>query len=219
MLLAIDTATRQLALALHSGTHVLAEQLWFTSDFHSVELAPQVALMLRRANVEPRALRGLAVAIGPGSYTALRIGLAFAKGLALAHNVPLIGVSTFEVLMRAQPLTHGHMLAVLQAGRGRINAVWYAASVTGWQATTPVRTLTWEALSAEVTTPIRLCGDVDAASLEKIGKNKCFLLIPPAENVRRAAQLADLGWERLRHNATDAPRTLAPAYATQPDGA
>lgn len=219
MLLAIDTATRQLALALHSGTQVLAELMWSTHDFHTVELAPQVALMLRRANVEPRALRGLAVTIGPGSYTALRIGLAFAKGLALAHNLPLMGVSTFDVLMRAQPLTHGHMLAVLQAGRGRLNAVWYAATVTGWQATTPVRTLTWEALSAEVTAPIRLCGEVDAALLDKVNKSKHFLPVPPVENVRRAAQLAELGWERLRHNLTDAPRTLAPVYAAQPEGA
>ena len=83
MLLAIDTSTRQMSLALHDGLSVVAETSWRTGDYHSVELAPQTAVMLRRAGVEPARLAGVAVAIGPGSYTALRIGLALAKGLAL----------------------------------------------------------------------------------------------------------------------------------------
>src|SRR5512137_2087890 len=120
MFLAIDTATRQISLALHDGHSVVAEQSWRTADYHTVELAPQTALLLRRAGTDPARLAGVAVAIGPGSYTGLRIGLGLAKGLALAHDLPLCGVPTFDILMRAQPPWEGKMVAILQAGRRRI---------------------------------------------------------------------------------------------------
>src|SRR5256885_646053 len=79
MLLALDTATRLISIALHDGAAVLAESTWQAGAYHTVELAPQVALLLRRGGVEPGQLRGVAVAIGLGSYTGLRIGLGFAK--------------------------------------------------------------------------------------------------------------------------------------------
>src|SRR5690349_5628742 len=117
MLLAIDTATKQISLALHDGQTVAAETTWLSDNFHSTELAPQVALLLRRAGRDAAGLSGIAVAIGPGSYTGLRIGLGFAKGLALAQNLPLVGVPTLDGLMRAQPPHAGPALALLQAGR------------------------------------------------------------------------------------------------------
>src|SRR5947207_262118 len=125
MLLAIDTATRTLSLALHDGMTVVAESSWRTSDHHTVELAPQTALLLRRAGLTPDQLPGIAVALGPGSYTGLRIGLGLAKGLALAHDLPLIGVPTFEILMRAQPAREEKVAAILQAGRRRILVAGY----------------------------------------------------------------------------------------------
>src|SRR5579859_1254317 len=119
MLLALDTATRFISIALHDGQAVAAEATWLAGAYHTVELAPQVALLLRRAGVEPGQLRGVAVAIGPGSYTGLRIGLGFAKGLSLANALRLVGVPTLDILMRAQPPRAERALALLQAGRGR----------------------------------------------------------------------------------------------------
>ena len=113
MLLAIDTATRLISLALHDGQTVAAESTWQTDQYHTAELAPQAALLLRRAGVEPSQLQAMAVAIGPGSYTGLRIGLGFAKGLALAQGVPLVGVPTLDGLMRAQPQRAERALALL----------------------------------------------------------------------------------------------------------
>ena len=83
MLLAIDTATRMPSLALYDGERVLAEETWRSANNHTVELAPALVRALERQRVSPSELRGIAVALGPGSFTGLLIGLGVAKGLAL----------------------------------------------------------------------------------------------------------------------------------------
>jgi tRNA threonylcarbamoyladenosine biosynthesis protein TsaB len=221
MLLAIDTATRQVSLALHDGLSVVAEVSWRTGDYHTVELAPQTALVLRRASVDPARLAGIAVAIGPGSYTALRIGLGLAKGLALAHHLLLCGVPTFDILMRAQPQWEGKAFAVLQAGRRRILAAPYRWQPPGWKPEGEVRVMEWamlaETLAAEAVGPVFVCGEIDEAGHDCLRRLKGRVKVaPPAQALRRAGYLAEIGWERLRQQQMDSPATLAPVYAGQP---
>ena len=92
-LLAIDTATQFISLALHDGQQMLAEQTWFSENHHTVELAPAVRMLLESARLTAADLTALAVSIGPGSYTGLRIGVALAKGIAGARRLPLVGMS------------------------------------------------------------------------------------------------------------------------------
>ncbi len=224
MLLALDTATRLISIALHDGQNLAAESTWQSGAYHTVELAPQVALLLRRAGLEPGQLRGVAVAIGPGSYTGLRIGLGFAKGLSLANNLPLLGVPTLDILMRAQPPRAEHALALLQAGRGRVSVGPYqwSARAFRWQAAGEVRVLDWPSLAQELlvaTTPTYVVGEIDAAGAELLRPLRGrVLLASPALGLRRAGFLAELGWERLRAGPDDASR-LAPAYGGQLQGA
>jgi tRNA threonylcarbamoyladenosine biosynthesis protein TsaB len=222
MFLAIDTATRQVSLALHDGQSVVAELSWRTEGYHTVELAPRVALMLRRAKADPARLSGLAVAIGPGSYTALRIGLGLAKGLALAHGVPLCGVSTFDILMRAQPAAEGKALAILQAGRRRISVApfrWQRPG--GWAQAGDMRVLEWAMLGDELAAeplapPVFVCGEIDEAGHDCLRRLKDRVQVaPPAQALRRAGYLAEIGWERLRHQHMDSVATLAPIYGGQ----
>ncbi len=224
MLLALDTATRLISIALHDGHSLVAEATWQAGAYHTVELAPQAALLLRRAGLQPGQLSGLAVAIGPGSYTGLRIGLGFAKGLALANQLPLVGVPTLEVLMRAQPPRAEQALALLGAGRGRVSAGPYQwrARPFRWEASGPVRVLDWASLADELsaaTTPVYVVGEIDAAGYERLRPLRGrVVLATPAQGLRRAGFLAELGWERLRSGPDDAGR-LAPAYGGQPEGA
>ena len=227
MLLAIDTATRLISLALHDGQSVAAESTWQTDQYHTAELAPQAALLLRRAGVEPARLQAIAVAIGPGSYTGLRIGLGFAKGLALAQGVPLVGVPTLDGLMRAQPQRAERALALLQAGRGRVSAAPYRweARRSRWEADGAVRVLEWAALAAELAAesaeagPVYVAGEMDAAGMELLrGLKGKVRLASPAQSLRRAGFLAEIGWERLRAGADD-PSRLAPIYGGLPAGA
>lgn len=220
MLLAIDTATRQISLALHDGLNVVAENSWRTGDYHTVELAPQTALLLRHASVDPARLAGIAVAIGPGSYTALRIGLGLAKGLALAHHLPLCGVPTFDILMKAQPAWDGKAVAILQAGRRRILAAYYRWQKPNWEPEGEARVLEWsmlaDMLASETGEPVYVCGEIDEAGQEWLHRLKGRVkLASPAQGLRRAGYLAEIGWERLRQQRMDSAATLAPVYAGQ----
>ncbi|MEP7356346.1 MAG: tRNA (adenosine(37)-N6)-threonylcarbamoyltransferase complex dimerization subunit type 1 TsaB, partial [Anaerolineales bacterium] len=215
------------SLALHDGQSVAAESTWQTDQFHTAELAPQAALLLRRAGVEPAQLQAIAVAIGPGSYTGLRIGLGFAKGLSLAQGVPLVGVPTLDGLMRAQPQRAERALALLQAGRGRVSAAPYRweARRARYEADGAIRVLDWAALGAELAAeapeagPIYIAGEMDAAGSELLrGLRGKVRLASPAQSLRRAGYLAEIGWERLK-NAPDDPSRLAPVYGGLPAGA
>jgi tRNA threonylcarbamoyladenosine biosynthesis protein TsaB len=219
MLLAIDTATRQLSLALHDGQRVVVEHSWRTANYHTVELAPQTALMLRRAGVEPGGLRGLAVALGPGSYTGLRIGLALAKGLAFAHSLPVIGVPTFEILMRGQAARTERVIALLHAGRGRWLVQDHFWDGRAWKADGAVRILDGAALANEVHLPAFICGDWDelAAEHQRALKGRATFDLP-ANSLRRAGHLAEIGWECLRAGQFGSALHLVPIYAGRPDG-
>ena len=224
MLLALDTATRLISLALHDGQAVVAESTWHSANTHTVELAPQVALLLRRAGLDASKLRGVAVALGPGSYTGLRIGLGFAKGLALAQNLALVGVGTYEGLLRAQAPRPEPVLAVLQAGRGRVLAARFQwrAKARRWEPLDSARVVIWADLAASIETATFVCGEVDPAGAEQLRARRGLVtLASAAQSLRRAGYLAEIGWERLRagNGTADDTSRLAPIYASGPDGA
>ena len=212
MLLAIDTSTKSIGLALHSGMELIAEHHWVTRGFHTVELAPEIALMLRRANRSVADLTAVAVAKGPGSYTGLRIGMALAKGLALAHNLTLLGISTLEIIARGQPASDARLFALIRAGRGRISGVWYKWGSHGWEADGEPANLLWEDVLDQIDQKAIICGEIgesEQAALQELN----HVEIPiPAQRVRRPGILAELGWERLRLGDIDDPATLAPIY-------
>ena len=213
MLLALDTSTRMVGLALYNGVQVLSETVWLSRDFHTVELAPAVASMLARSDVKISDLSALAVAIGPGSFTGLRIGLALAKGLALAHSLPLVGVPSLDILAAAQPAREMAMAVVLRAGRRRLAVGWYQASDGGWRAKGPVQALTAHELNERIQEPTLVCGELDEEEQRLLArKRKNVMLAPVAQSVRRPAWLAELGWKRWLAGRVDDPNTLSPIY-------
>ncbi len=217
MLLAIDTATDRASLALDDGAEILAEHNWLCANNHTVELAPQVEHMLRTAGVRADALEALAVALGPGSFTGLRIGLAFAKGFALAQSLPLLGVPTLGIVAYAQPKRDGILLAVVSAGRGRIAVGEYRWSEAGWQANGPARLTCWDKLLRGLDTEnVYVCGEIDAIARVTLGERVSFA--PPPLNVRRAGCLIAIARQRLSSGQTDDPDSLAPLYLRAPGG-
>src|SRR5438309_311964 len=83
MLLALDTSTALASVALYDGT-VRAEATWRAGREHSTQVLPTAVRLLEQQGLGPPDLSGVAVAIGPGSYTGVRVGIALAKGLAVA---------------------------------------------------------------------------------------------------------------------------------------
>lgn len=212
MLLAIDSATRMLGLALHDGSQVLSESLWFSDSHHTIELAPEVALAMRRANVDAKALTAIAVAQGPGSYTGLRIGMALAKGLSMVHNLQLIGIPTLDILAAAQPAFEGPMVTVLRAGRRRIAAVWYKWGRKGWTAEKGARNLSWEELRAELSEATYICGEIEQEDRESLRREANLVLAPASLCVRRPSLLAELAWQKAKRGKPESPAKLKPIY-------
>lgn len=205
MLLAIDTATRVMTLALHDKTDLLAEQTWHTRNHHSVELAPAVRLMLERCDVLVTDLTALAVSIGPGSYTGLRIGVALAKGIAAANNLPLVGVSTLDILAAGQPCyasKHG-LIVVIQAGRGRIIVQTYHWRRERWLGKTEPQLMDWDTLLERIDAPAYLTGEISTAGHEALvtarARNIPVKLAPSAYRLRRGGFLAQVAWEQLQN--------------------
>jgi tRNA threonylcarbamoyladenosine biosynthesis protein TsaB len=222
MLLAIDTSTKQAGIALYEGVRgLVAEYNWHSANRHTEELMPAVAQMLAQAGVAPGALRAVAVALGPGSFTGLRVGLAAAKGLALAHGLTLLGIPTLDVVAyphQAQPVP---IIAVLQAGRGRVYWAPYAHGPSGWAAQEPPRLSTVPELANTVVRPLMFVGELTGADQETLiswagGARANFL--PAALTMRRAGYLAELGWRRFEVGESDDPASLSPIYLQQPDG-
>ena len=98
LILAFDTATDRATSALVDDGEVLGERVSRAST-----LLADVDALLRQAGAHPRDVGGLALGIGPGSFTGIRIGLAAARGLALALGVPAAGVSTLDALAAGAP--------------------------------------------------------------------------------------------------------------------
>jgi tRNA threonylcarbamoyladenosine biosynthesis protein TsaB len=186
MLLALDTSSRMVGIALYDGVHVLCEYLWMSQDYHTVELAPAVADMLAKCAIEPAQLSGLAVALGPGSFTGLRIGLALAQ-------LP--------------------MAAIVRAGRGRLAVGRYRLEKNRWKSSTPVQVLTAEELSQQIEEPTLVCGELDQEEIPVLKrKRRNVILASPAYSIRRPSFLAELAWQRLRLGKYDEAATLAPIY-------
>ena len=213
MLLAVDTSTKQMGLALYDGTQVIGEFLWHSRYYHTVELAPAVADLLSRSSLKMDAIQALGVALGPGSFTSLRVGLAFVKGLALARHLPIVGIPTLDIVAAAQEIRDLPLAAVLQAGRGRLALVWYEAGESGWDARGSPSVTTADELAESIHKPTIVCGELTADERQRLARKRVnVLLASPSACVRRPAVLAELAWERWQTGAQDDAASLAPIY-------
>ena len=98
LILAIETATKVSSVALSDGTKIVAALTMENGPEHSATLVPNIGKLLEMAGKTRKDLNAVAVSVGPGSFTGLRIGLATAKGLAYALDIPLIAVPTLKAL-------------------------------------------------------------------------------------------------------------------------
>jgi tRNA A37 threonylcarbamoyladenosine modification protein TsaB len=116
VLLALDTSTHYASVALHDGSRLLSEHSWLANQDHTRSLLPNIQRMLSDVRAGMAAVTGVSVALGPGSFNGLRVGLSTAKGLALARRLPLVGASTMELLAAEYELDD----VTMNAGRGRV---------------------------------------------------------------------------------------------------
>ena len=222
MLLAIDTATRMASLALYNADGVLAETTWRSRENHTVELTAQIVRLMDLVGSAKNELQAIGVALGPGSFTGLRVGMSVAKGLAFGSRIPLVGVPTLDAMAHAHAWQSLPIWAILAAGRGRYSVARYAARRGAAKRVGDYALVDAAGLAdlvhregeADKAARAFFCGDVDAALArllaERLGTRAAFA--SPALNARRAAFLAELAWARYQRGESDDTASLAPMY-------
>lgn len=217
MLLGIDTSTQSVGIVIYDGHQILCEESWVSRRFHTVELAGAVDANLKRAGLTVKDLDLLAVAIGPGSFTGLRIGLALVKGLAYTHQLPVIGIPTLDITARAIPPADSRLAAVLQAGRNRLAVAWYDANDEGWQTDGKLENLSLKELIKKIRKPLILTGELTKEIRETLEENQLVSLAEPTLALRSPKYLAELAWQRWNVGDLDDVLTLKPIYLHKGD--
>ena len=213
--LSIDTSTRYASAALSRQGEVAWELTWRSEQNHSVEFVPALRHLMEQANVEMGQIEAIFVAKGPGGFSALRVGISFAKALAVAKEIPLVAVGTLEI--EAQPyLGLGiPVRALIEAGREKLYAAAYGA---GEQAddsrAASHRVETHESLVASVSRSTLFCGEGVPAVADMLRESLVStpVIVDTPSPTRKPSVLAKLGHSRLRASVIDDPESLQPLY-------
>jgi tRNA threonylcarbamoyladenosine biosynthesis protein TsaB len=212
----LDSATNVASVAIVENNKLLAELTFNTIKNHSQRLMPMLAWMLEETKLTLDDLDGFAVAVGPGSFTGLRIGLATIKAMAHVQNKPVLAVPTLDGLAANLEGTSGTICPILNARRNEVYSALYR-----WNGSYNERLTDYMALGLE---PL-------AAMLKKEGEMITFLgdgveayqetladMLPGAHfaassnSICRAAQIARLGLERLKQGKIADYYSLEPLY-------
>lgn len=125
--LAVETSTLMGSVAVVDGGRMLCELTLHVQETHSSQLMPVIDYVLKESGCAPDRLDGFAVALGPGSFTGLRIGMATMKGLAVAASKPLVGVPTLEAMAWSFPYCPHLICPMLDARMKEVFAAWFKA--------------------------------------------------------------------------------------------
>lgn len=116
-ILAIDTSNQLLGVALLKDDQVIGEVITNVAKNHSVRLMPAIEQLMKEVAMAPDQLDKIVVAKGPGSYTGVRIGITTAKSMAWALNIPIVGISSLEVLAYQGKFFNGSICPFFDARR------------------------------------------------------------------------------------------------------
>jgi tRNA threonylcarbamoyladenosine biosynthesis protein TsaB len=218
MQLAIDTSTEIASLALLEGQEIISEMTWKCGLNHSVEMFPRLDFLIQKAGSDIHQTDCVFVALGPGSFNGLRVGVAAAKSLAFSLGAKLIGISTLEVAAYPFSQSGFQVCAIQNAGREEVAAAIFRQKGRIWSKTAAEHLATLPALAAEIREKTLFCGEFNAAAgvqIRKLLKTRA-VLANPASRLRRAGCLAALGRERLERADYDDPAILQPIYLRRP---
>lgn len=205
--LSVETSTLAGGVALLDGDRLVAEYVLDVSVTHSERLMATIERALQDARWQAEDLQGLVAAVGPGSFTGLRIGVSTVKGLAFALELPIAAVPTLDALASRLPFAALAVCPVLDARKGEVYASRYRWDGTGMQRDWEYLAVSPAELAARLVEPTILVGSGATAIASPHAR-----LAPPRLHVPSPGAVAFLGLERLRAGDVVKPAELTPLY-------
>lgn len=218
-ILAVDTATRCCGVAVRVGERLASELTVVSDRTHSVHLLAMIREALDLADLALPAIDGFAVAIGPGSFTGLRIGISTVKALAFAAGKRCVGVSSLESLAWACLPWPDGIWALMDARKGEVYAGHYREQGGALERLAPEQVLPLEAALHTTATPHLFVGDGAERYRERILSVMGGLarFAAPERHFPRAGVLARLAQPQFEAGRGVDPDRLAPRYLRQAD--
>lgn len=220
IILGIESATAQVGCAIGGHEGVLASAHAARGRRHAESLAPQISFVLGQARIEMREISVVAVDVGPGLYTGLRVGIATAMATAFGLGVPMIGVSSLDLV--AFPLRHTRRLiaVAIDARRGELFTAFYRSVPGGIQRVTEPHVVTPDDLYGELLaagTECLVVGDGGLRYREQLASITKVDVADESYAYPSAASLVTLAHSRALREDFVQPAEIQPLYLRRPD--
>jgi tRNA threonylcarbamoyladenosine biosynthesis protein TsaB len=219
LLLGLETSTARCSVALVEDDRVLASAALGVARRHGEFLAPAIRFCLQQASVDVGRIAGVAVGVGPGLFTGLRVGIATAQTFAAALQLPVVGLSGLDVLALQARYTTRPICAAIDARRGELFWAFYRAVPGGVQREGELCLGRADQLAAEIEAngdEVLVVGDGALSYRERLQATGAELAGPDIA-WPDAADLAELALPRFLREETLRPERLAPVYLRQAD--
>jgi len=222
LLLAIDTTTRVCSVALGDHEKILAEYQLNVKNTHSQRLMPLIVSLFRDSGADKSRLEGVALSIGPGSFTGIRIGMATAKGLCQGLNIPAVGVMTLDALAEACTFFSGLICPILDARKNQVYTALYRGAAGDPEMLQPAAALSIDELGhrlAEYEDEVIFLGDAvesyGGALRQILGQR--YREMPLPSRLNRAALVLQKGIKIWQEKGPVSPYALKPLYIRLPE--
>jgi len=209
--LAIDTATDQASVALLIEGSMYSEWSWRARGNHSQHVHTVIREQLSLSGVHTSSLQAVAVAHGPGSFNGIRVGISTAKGLAYGLSIPLVGISTLDIMAFGAGISGPTIRAYLSAGRSQVYAAAYRLTGSILDRLSDYEILTYPAATERIEHGDVLIGAQDGVVEHLTALERSHVQVCPMD-MRRAAYLAELGAKHFAASGDDQLATLQPLY-------
>ncbi len=215
LILAIDSSTSTGSVALVSEQGLIGESILNLKNTHSQRLMPQLIQLMDDCGYQPSQLEGIAVALGPGSFTGTRIGLITAKTMAQALDIPIIGISTLKAMAFNLKYRSDYICTMIDGRRNRVFSALYTYDnqlVTVSKESLIDIDLLLDELS-KLDQKIYFLGEVASGYEEKISsKISDATIVTGAFVLPKASSIAILALEKLKEEGPDDLFALTPNY-------
>lgn len=215
LLLAFESSAKTASVALLCDGALRGEYFQNSGQTHSRTLLKMAEDLLADCGVSVSDLGAVAVAAGPGSFTGLRIGVAAAKGIAWAREIPCVGVSTTEAMARAVALTDGVIAAVMDARREQVYCGLFDVTNGVMTRIADDRAISIEQLGEELKNLKKtkfLVGDGASLCYNTLSEKCDLLLLPEHMRQQRASGVALCAWDVLQSGECPSAAALTPNY-------